>query len=466
MSASPEALAALALHRFGMGPRPGSLRAIASDPRGAMLADLDKPGAGQVSSVGLPTSAQAFRAVAEFTAERQARQKLDARKKKEDPAEAMMAPAADTPGAAGQPLPQQLLNNEIKARVDAAAGAEIGFVERLAWFWSNHFCVSADKIQSMCGPYEREAIRPRVLGRFVDLLLAVESHPAMLVYLDNAASIGPNSVAGLNRDRGIDENLAREILELHTLGVRGGYTQQDVTRFAFALTGWTFAPALGESDHGGEFAYVPRMHEPGAQTILGRGYADTGAGQARAVLTDLARHPATATHVATKLATHFVADQPPPALVEKLTRTFVETEGDLRLVARALVEAPESWSEERVKLKRPSEWIVSALRVTGARPTVQRLAGGHARLGEPIWRPPSPRGFADDAASWADGLGDRLDIAAAYGEANAARLDPRALVDVALGPLASTATRDAVARAESKPQALTLLLMSPEFLRR
>ncbi len=465
MTASPDAQAALALHRFGMGPRPGSIRAIAGDPRGALLAELDAPGAGQISAAGLPSATQAFRAVAEFNAERQAKQKLEARRKAGSSPPAMEAPA-EQPGAAGPAMPQQLLLNEIKARIDAAAGATIGFAERLVWFWSNHFCVSADKVQSMAGPYEREAIRPFVTGRFADMLLAAESHPAMLIYLDNSASIGPNSVAGVNRDRGIDENLAREILELHTLGARGGYTQEDVTKFAFALTGWTNAPALGESDHGGEFAYVPRMHEPGAKTILGRAYADTGAGQGRAILADLARHPATASHVATKLAAHFVADRPPPSLVEKLAKVFAETDGDLGQVARALVQAPEAWSDERVKLKRPSEWIVSALRITGARPPVQRLAGAHATLGEPAWRPASPKGFADEAGGWIDGLGERLNIASAWAETNAARLDPRALVDAALGPLASAGTREAIGRAESKQQALALLLMAPEFLRR
>src|SRR5262249_25002873 len=156
---------------------------------------------------------------------------------------------------------------------DAAFNADIGFVERLVWFWSNHFCVSADKIPSMAGAYEREAIRPYVVGRFADMLLAVETHPAMLFYLHNSASIGPHSVAGINHSGGLNENLAREILELHTLGGRSGYSQDDVTRFAYVLTGWTFIPA-GNPKNGGEFVFIPRMHEPGAQTVLGKSYAE------------------------------------------------------------------------------------------------------------------------------------------------------------------------------------------------
>jgi uncharacterized protein (DUF1800 family) len=158
------------------------------------------------------------------------------------------------------------------------------------WFWSNHFCVSADKIISMAGPYEREAIRPHVLGRFADLLLAAESHPAMLFYLDNVQSMGANSIAGINRDKGLNENLAREILELHTLGVRSGYSQADVTSFAKVLTGWTWIlPA--EPDHGGEFIFAKRLHEPGEEVVLGQRYAGSGMDQGRAVLADLARQP-------------------------------------------------------------------------------------------------------------------------------------------------------------------------------
>ena len=208
------------------------------------------------------------------------------------------------------------------------------------WFWSNHFCVNTDDTV-MAGAYEREAIRPHVLGRFVDMLLAAEGHPAMLLYLDNTLSMGPNSVAGINRTRGLNENLAREILELHTLGVRTGYTQEDVTSFAKVITGWTILPTDTNPEHGGEFVFHHRLHEPGPQTVIGKAYRDTGVEQGRAVLADLARHPATAKHIATKLARHFVADDPPPALVATLEQRFNETDGDLKEVSKALVTAPE-----------------------------------------------------------------------------------------------------------------------------
>ena len=175
----------------------------------------------------------------------------------------------------------------MQARIDAALHADIGFVERLVWFWSNHFCISADVVPSMAGGYEREAIRPHVLGRFADMLRAAESHPAMLFYLDNPRSIGPNSVAGLIRTTGLNENLAREILELHTLGVRSVYSQADVTSFAKVLTGWTIIPFQGNPDHGGEFVFNARMHEPGPQVVVGKTYRNgrragpCGAGRSR-----------------------------------------------------------------------------------------------------------------------------------------------------------------------------------------
>jgi len=473
--------AALALHRFGFGPVAGSIAAIADDPRGALLADLERAGAGRVAAAQLPNSAQAARSLFEFRAERLAKEKLAQRAKQAAEAEGMGSAAANAPnpdGDAQTPSPQaaqnqnpppalpvQLIQNEGKVRIEAAVAADIGFVERLVWFWSNHFCVSADKIVSMAGAYEREAIRPHVLGRFVDMLTAVETHPAMLFYLDNGLSIGPNSTAGINRDKSLNENLAREILELHTLGVRTGYSQDDVTRFANVLTGWTWV-AFGEPSHGGEFVFVKRMHEPGEQTVIGKAYPDTGMNQGRAVLADLARQPATAAHIAHKFARHFVADQPPPSLVDKLTKSFTDSDGNLKELARTLIAAEEAWTPERTKLKRPAEWIVSALRLTGAQWVIGRVMGGQALLGEPLWRPPAPNGFADDESEWIDGLSQRIDAADNFAGGAAERLDPVALVEAGLGPLASAETRNTVARAQSRAQALVLLLMSPEFLRR
>jgi uncharacterized protein (DUF1800 family) len=488
--------AALALHRFGFGASGNAIAAIASDPQGALLADLDRPQAGLVAA-NLPSSGETAREVFDFRSEQSAQQKLALRVQKQAEAEnaaslvdcrkpsgapcaepvannaANLQQPAPPPKPAQSsppppPLPQQLFQDEAKARYDAALGADIGFAQRLVWFWSNHFCISADKIVEMAGPFEREAIRPHVLGRFADLLLAVESHPGMLFYLDNVQSMGANSTAGINRDKGLNENLAREILELHTLGVRSGYTQQDVTSFANVITGWTW---LGPDQpiHGGEFAFVQRLHEPGPKTVLGKTYPDTGVQQGRAVLADLARAPATAQHIALKLARHFVADEPPPSLVAKLAKTFSDTDGNLKEVAKTLLGADESWAPQRTKLKSPAEWTIAMLRLTTAPQNIPvgRILGTQAVLGEALWRPLSPNGYPDTEAAWIDGVPQRLDVANGFaGQLAANNADPRAVLESALGPLASAETRQTIARAESRPQALALLVMSPEFLRR
>jgi uncharacterized protein (DUF1800 family) len=474
MAADTKADAALALHRFGFGPAGDVPPSVVNDPRGALLADLDTPGRGQIAANSLPNSADTARRIFDFRAERQAEQKLEQRARKMA-SEGMATDAANgdaivTPKNPQRPnepppLPRQLFLDEAKARIDAVLYSDLGFAERLVWFWSNHFCVSADKDLGMSGAYEREAIRPHVLGKFADLLFAVESHPAMLFYLDNAQSIGPNSIAGLNRDKGLNENLAREIMELHTLGVRSGYSQDDVTRFAKIITGWTFIPLRGDPERGGEFVFNKRMHEPGDQTVLGKRYAGGGMEQGRAVLDDLARHPATATHIAQKLARHFVSDQPPQSLVDRLARTFRDTDGDLKQVSKALITAPEAWAATRAKLKTPSVWVASALRATRIAVLTQRMIAVQTQLGEPLWRPPAPNGFSDSEASWLDGLSRRLDIANEFSRRVPQDVDPRALLDTVLGAFVSNDTRNTIARAESRQQAMTMLLMSPEFLR-
>jgi uncharacterized protein (DUF1800 family) len=485
MASSAKAEAVLALHRFGMGPRPGSITAIEADPRGALLAELDRPPPYPLAASALPSSAKAFRTVNEANARRQAKALVakkaqekaqeDAKRQQMAAAPAMVEGAAqnDTDMAArvaAEAVPDPgrgIYLEEAKVRAEAALDAEIGFTERLVWFWSNHFCISADKIRSMSGAYEREAIRPYVLGRFADMLLAVEGHPAMLFYLDNTISMGANSIAGINRSRGLNENLAREILELHTLGVRTGYTQDDVISFANVLTGWSLLPPADNPDHGGEFSFNPRLHEPGAQKVLGKTYEQDGVEQGLAMLRDLATHPATAAHLASKLARHFIADTPPPALVERMTKVFTETGGDLKEVAKTMITSPESWAEPPTKLKRPSEWVISMLRSCGiAQVDAARFTAGQALLGEPLWRPSSPKGHSDDEASWIDGIGRRLDVANNVAERAAGKVDPQYVIDSVLGSCVSREVTDAVGHAESRQQALALLFMSADFQRR
>lgn len=373
---------------------------------------------------------------------------------------------------------RDLYRKEVGRRAAVALTSETPFVERLVYFWANHFAVSVDKPQVtvLAGAFEREAIRPHVLGRFEDMLLAVEKHPAMLFYLDQVRSIGPDSKRSVRATRngrrkpGINENLAREIMELHTLGVRTGYEQRDVTEFALAMSGWTIGGLGPNDDQGpGTFAFRPVLHEPGVRNIVGKRYAQEGVEQAESVLRDFASSEATATHLATKLARHFVADDPPQSTIGRLKTAFIESEGDLPHVYRALIDAPEAWEATQRKFKTPWEWGVSAMRAlgldAGAAMKMPQIAN---QLGQPVWRPKSPAGYDDIAASWAapDALVRRVEIAQRLARNADPSLDARQEAKSALGASLSEPTATQIARAESPATALALLLVSPEFQRR
>jgi uncharacterized protein (DUF1800 family) len=373
----------------------------------------------------------------------------------------------------------------VGARTNAALVAPAPFVERMVHFWANHFAVSADKLTviGIAGLLEFEAIRPHVLGKFKDMLIAVEQHPAMLLYLDQAQSIGPDSRAGQlaarfgRQRRGLNENLAREILELHTLGVNSGYSQADVTEFARVLTGWTvdgltrgpLQRVIGGNGRPGDFHFAEIIHEPGTRSVAGRIYAQQGEAQGLAVLGDLADDPRTARHLATKLARHFAGDDPPPAMVERLTQAFLHSGGDLPTLYRAIVDSPEAWSPAAPKFRTPWDWSVAALRAVGTRHVeAQPAAGLLNQLGQPVWRPGSPAGYDDIGPSWSgpDALLRRVEAAERIASRTGGQIDARRLAPRLLPGAMSDATAQAIARAESPGQGLALLLVAPEFLRR
>ncbi|MFN4020086.1 MAG: DUF1800 family protein [Erythrobacter sp.] len=377
---------------------------------------------------------------------------------------------------------RRVVADDMAARVNVAIASPAPLVERLVHFWSNHFSVSIGKpgTQFEVGPHEFGAIRPHVLGRFSDMLKAAVLHPAMLLYLDQFQSIGPGSIAGQRRGRradaqgprGINENLAREILELHTLGVDGGYSQADITEFARALTGWT-VPGVGRIgrlavDQPSGAAFIALAHEPGARTIMGKRYADGGPQQAVAVLDDLAAHPATARHIATKLARHFAGDTPPQSLVARLEADFLKTGGDLVKLTRTLIDSPEVWAPGPVKFRSPFEWFIAAARLSGIEamepPRIARVLG---ELGQSPWRAPSPAGYDDLAASWAapDALLRRVELAERIAQGAPAE-DVIARAQAAFPDALSASTRTMLTRAESGRQALALLLVAPEMMRR
>ncbi|KMO18914.1 DUF1800 domain-containing protein [Methylobacterium platani] len=451
---------ALGLGRFGLGARPGDL--ARDEPveeilrREVLAAVVPMPGGPDLAAA--PTLLSALRA------EEQARKLA-------------RAGSPDGPMPAGPPappIPERTYRAEVAARLALAQAAPVGFVERLVWFWANHFTVSVARgpqLRVSAGAFEREAIRPHVLGRFRDLLLAAATHPAMLIYLDNVASVGPNSPAGQRRGagpgKGLNENLGRELLELHTLGADGGYGQDDVTALARILTGWSLQRDGNAEGLPGATAFRRGAHEPGAVTLMGRTYLDIGPEQLPMALADLAAHPATARHVAFRLARHFVADDPPPALVARLARTFTDQDGDLSRLALTLLESPEAWDPVQRKVRSPQEFVVAAMRGLALAPDPRLAMAGLASLGQPFWSAPAPNGYPDEAGTWAspEGLRTRLDVAARTGQL-AAGTDPTAFADAVLGPLATDETRTALRRAESRAQGIALVLMAPEFQRR
>jgi uncharacterized protein (DUF1800 family) len=469
VAASPRDLdGAIAATRFGLGAKAGEIAEAARDPRGWLKAQV-RPGGAETFSTGGEASNQRL---AEFR---------DYRRQRVMAEQSGPAKGDDDPVMKARQFVRENASGDILARVQLATQTEAGFRERWALFWANHFTVSAIKVQvaGLVGPFENEAIRPHAFGRFADLLVAAETHPAMLLYLDQAQSVGPNSQAARRRGRrgqdgaaprqaGLNENLAREILELHTVGVDGGYAQADVTEFARALTGLSVA---GPRDPGVEgVVFRGQTHEPGARTVMGVRYAEGGKGQAGAILADLAARPQTARFVCTKIARHFVADDPPPALVARLEKTWLATGGDLARVAEALIDAPEAWTPQPAKLKTPYEFVVSSYRAVGGEPRgIGQVNGVLGGLGQRPFGAPSPKGWADEAAPWAasDALVKRMQFAQQIAAVVGPRVqDPSALAQRTLGARLGQASATAIARAESRPEAVALLLMTPEFQRR
>jgi len=359
---------------------------------------------------------------------------------------------------------------EAGRRTRAQIETDEPLVERLVTFWSNHFTVSVQRptLFGLAGAFEREAIRPHVAGGFRAMLGAVTRHPAMLVYLDNAQSIGPGSPAGQRRNRGLNENLARELMELHTLGVDGGYSQDDVRALAKILTGWSLGRPEGRGENAGAYMFRPQIHEPGAKTLLGRRIDAAGEAEGEAALDLLARHPTTARHIATKLARHFIADAPPEAAVRRIERAFRDSGGDLAVVTRAVIEAPEAWATPLSKIKSTHDYVVSALRTIAYAEDGQRLLGALRLLGQAPFAAPSPQGWPDSAEAWIgpESVVRRAEWALALGGRIGDRIRADVILERAIGPVASPATRNGVAHAGSNAEAIALVFAAPEFMRR
>lgn len=414
-----------ALNRFGLGARIGE-RGGLSDPRGWLRQQL-RPEAALLERADVPTDEVV------------------------DGAARALLRAQRTGDREGVRTARRTLQEGLAAERGAALTARVvtdtPYVERLVAFWSNHLCVSVagnQRVVPHAGAYERDVIRPHVLGSFTDMVLASARHPAMLLYLDNVRSTGPGSPLAREAERrgrrepGLNENYARELLELHTLGVDGGYGQADVEALARVLTGWTLAglgPAAGDGPR--RFAFRPALHEPGAKTVLGRRYGPRpgpdGVREGEEVIRDLCSHPATARFVAGKLVRHFVADDPPAAATARIERVFLDTEGDLAEVSRALVDLDEAWDPRHRKVRAPQDWVVAALRAVHAREAPPALVGILGQLRHALWAPDAPKGFGDGVRDWADpdGLMSRAELARTIAERVAGSgMDPVRLLEV------------------------------------
>jgi uncharacterized protein (DUF1800 family) len=406
--------------------------------------------------------------------------------------------------AAGQqrmdPEQQRAARQQARRRLVAIAAAESRtaltervvterpFVERLVAFWSNHLCVSVSAkilVAPLAGSYEREVIRPHVLGRFTDMVMASAKHPAMLVYLDNFQSIGPASSgarAGGRRgqQRGLNENYARELLELHTLGVNGGYTQQDVQELAKILTGWTVGglarPGLGaqrgrrqmgtRDDDAIRFAFQAMLHEPGTKTVVGAKYGDGGVTEGERAIRALCEHPSTARFVAAKLVRHFVSDDPPAAAVERVARVFRDTRGDLRAVADALIDLPEAWADNARKFRTPQDWLIAVLRAFNATDVSDTLMPILRQLRHPLWSPAAPKGFDDGTSEWADpdSLLNRAELSrTAARRLRMERADPRQVLDVIDVPANDQLHQFVADTSIPADERLALVLAGPAF---
>ena len=451
----PQAL--IATQRFGLGAKPDELARLAADPKGWLL---DQVG----TNTPVPNIQPAAQRVGFLAEARKVRQE--------------MKQAADKNADAFAQLKteqRELYLGDTTARLQAAIASDTPFAERWVRFWSNHFTVSIARpvISALVVPFENEAIRPHAFGRFADLALAVVRHPAMLIYLDNAQSIGPNSRLGQRKEAGLNENLARELMELHTLGVDGGYSQDDVRSLAKILTGWTIARpgrmAQNLGTNPGNYRFAAFAHEPGDKVLLGQNYAENGEQEGVAAIRALCAHPATANHIARKIARHFLSDDPPPEAVASLQDEFSKSGGDLSAVARRLIALPQSWSLPMTKARPPEEWLIAIRRAFPSEEETQprKMIGALQQLGQVPFAAPSPAGWPDESAGWLgpEALMARLDFAKAAAERiEVAR--PEAMTDRILGPAVRDESRLQIARAPSVPDAVALLLVSPEFMLR
>lgn len=442
-------LARIAFQRFGLGPKRGGFEDVVGNPIRMVKAELEKPGIALIDPKGLPTTATIL-----------------------------------SKSQTGFSQAEEFRQMELKARMHKHMKPTVGFVERLVLFWSNHFSMSVNKsetVRGTIGQFEREVIRPNVLGSFPKMLREAIQHPAMIDYLDNDDSIGPNSTSGRAWNAGLNENLAREIMELHTLGSGAGYTEGDVTQLSRIITGWSYVRGWeaqyhyngGTMANRGRFMFRPKWHEPGPIRLRGKVYPGGREEQGLAALRDLALAPATAQHLAFKLIRHFITDEPTPEMVAPVAAAYRASRGDLKATTLAMLDLPEAFTAPLTKVRTPYELTIAQFRAFG---TFFGPKNGWAvyapldALHHLPWERPTPDGYPDETAYWLDpdGMTIRLDSALLFFQVygRAVGTSPMTLARGLFGDALSNTTRKAILAAPDRAAGFVTLLMSPEFQRR
>ena len=435
-----------ALNRFGLGARPDELSRI--EPRSWLRAQVQSAAVMQPAE-NLPSTQTIVEQMA----------------------------AARQNGAMTQEMRRTMrkqgrkqMGDEMLASLNLAVSTNAPFAERLVRFWSNHFAISAQGEQLVtyvAGAYEREAIRPHVFGRFEDMVLATAMHPAMLIYLDQTRSIGPKSRAGRRSERGLNENYARELMELHTLGVDGGYTQDDVRQLALMLTGWTVGGVFRgrNTSEPKPFAFMDQLHEPGVKVLLNRRFAEAGVEEGRQAISLLCQHPSTARFIATKLVRHFVADRPHPLDVDYVAGVFQNTGGDLRAVSLALIDLDSAFYGTERKFRPPQEFVIASARALGLKQANRTALQALQSMRQALWSPPSPAGYGDTVVDWADpdSLLRRAEFAKVMAKRMRRTIDPGAVLAETMEVSNPTALLRLLEQQPTHQTQLALLIASPDF---
>lgn len=443
----------IATNTLGMGARPGEIEACKSDPKAWVKAQIENPGALNENYAEAPSAAQLV------TLQRRNRGRMRKKLVEKQDEEAFSERRKTLSAFVSHH------NQELALRHAQAVESQTSFVERWAWFWFNRFTVSArdNHLRMVASAFEREAIRPHIFGRFEEMLTASTLHPAMIYYLDNVKSVGPNSAFARMHGGKHNENLGREVLELHTMGVGGGYTIDDITALSFGLTGWTHqVPKKGYAT-----IFKKNRHEPEPAVMLGKTYSTHGPEQIHNMLSDLAVHPATAQHIAENLVAHFIAGPPSGSAIEALKDNFLETGGDLKALALTLVNLDEVWSQSGWTFKRPDEYLVSVGRALPVwedhfNPKIAQL------LGQPLMQAPGPDGWVQTGEDWinTENILIRLGWLRRALQSLPSWVNAEFFMEEALGGHVSRRTGDILTKPLKRNELLALGLTSPEFLRR